>query len=718
MNSISYPPCFKYLLENMKETDDHAKAVFLLSFLQYLSETGVTDPQTVRKKIAALPLLAQFSTIKRERPLNFLIMQDKTYTIDSTGELEDFRLILCRYAKSGQGFPEMMKKYDKKLTVCHVCPYSADYSLTYHKEETALCKMVLDDFSCFKKISGLNPGTLFTSYISLADIFPTVRSSVYFPGMYCLIQAVCLNADSYWNSGFFGKDYTCVKKSFREQLKTFGITPAKCTDDPDYDKKIFSCLMEMIENSGTGESFDSLLDTLLNRKKYIPDFHIDKAPRIPRQERKTPSGKQKHEDQSFQNKPAAGTDAPVSVQTGLMNRFVETGKATDAAVKDPQTVRKQEAAGHEGLLLEDTKNPENTEKKTCQSIGVKTGDSLDDRIDDSLDDRIDDGTDTPQGKNMPLRPETAATALPMPVCRETVPEKTIPFDLSAIHMDATAVSGIRIMDTPAECDRLVSRMQKEGFCILEPLSTEKGGTDYLMAGCGDYIRLVPFDNHCADMLLHRKEIRFASARTEALYDMCIMHGVQLRDIILPLFYAADRLCLQIPDAEGPAQLMEAETGLCRMIPEDAALAMERRFSYACGYSLYRNRICPCEEGKSPILTYDREMGKILFTPYDYDCTGYLKQGLLLTYTIDRKTETGRTGSLPLVKDIVCSMVEKGMFRNLDIRIMEIRDTGLTLYTAQPCFEYVYTMLSTLFFEKGAVRGMDDLLFYIDIREAV
>lgn len=290
------PPCISEIVKELKPNSDKRKAQFLLAYLYYLEQSRITDYNTIREKIEYLSAIRQEQSDYAKRNDFFYFRKKKHYFSDRNSFVR-FRNMLIEVAAEQLSFRELLRLQDKKLGLCHNCPYKNSYRdtlkeqkqllglLTVHTAETKsilwdsenniLNRQHLSDITDIEEI--------FSHFTSIADIFPNAQKG-YYPLYACYAKAV-LSSDTYIMSGFLFDLFAYCEKAFAEELKKAGITQKVCGNEPSYIHTIFEYLSNLgvaalhEEDAKNISSFCmELLQNIQKKESYQSAWDIDATP--------------------------------------------------------------------------------------------------------------------------------------------------------------------------------------------------------------------------------------------------------------------------------------------------------------------------------------------------------------------------------------------------------------------------------------------------------
>lgn len=291
------PPCLLAIIKGIKQNSEKRKAQFVLAYLFFLEQSGENDYDAIRDRINRLSDIRQKQGDYSKKN-DFLYFRKKSHYFSDRVSFLRFRNLLLEVAGEQLSFRELMMYHDKKLSICHTCPYVSEYKNTDQEQLQLLGILSMNspetkaaiwdaENSALKDHVDLNE--IFSHYVSLSDIFPNAKPSFY-PLYACYAEAVLLS-DTYVMSGFFYDLYAFCEKAFLKELKDYGITQKLCGDDPAYARLIFDHLYrqstEAFHKNNPSVSVNAAdilplwkdaVQSILTAKPYEPSFDIDEKP--------------------------------------------------------------------------------------------------------------------------------------------------------------------------------------------------------------------------------------------------------------------------------------------------------------------------------------------------------------------------------------------------------------------------------------------------------
>ena len=275
-----YPICFNYILSKISENDSASLASFTLSFLQFLSMSGVSSYQEIDSELDMVTLMAQHNLIQRKGFISTKKISGKTYTIETKEDYSDFVSALLEHCNEPSSFLTLLQKSGFTDNLCKLCSWSSYYSSAYLSKELQLANFMLrsqDSFDCVMDSCGYALSKIFKSDFDLYEILPVGSISVAFPGLRSLIESVSAEPFKYFDMR------QPVISSFEHILLGSGITENLLNTGGKRKENIlaiYDYISEMIKEIVLPEdySYEEEIKFLLNRPSYIPPFDADGVP--------------------------------------------------------------------------------------------------------------------------------------------------------------------------------------------------------------------------------------------------------------------------------------------------------------------------------------------------------------------------------------------------------------------------------------------------------
>lgn len=276
-------PCFKYILENISDSGTPTAASFSLAYIQYLQRCGITEREKIKDAFIKLALVAQRSFVSRKEPLDLMIIKGKRYSFDTDASFEEYMKALLKTCRENpSSFSMLYKKIDTRLSLCHLCPMSSQYSLSYEKEELALARYVFENIANYNKIITCigDIETLFCSYVDIYNVLNNITHSYSAPLYQILFKSIYTHTSAYFHSIFGTRQYPSIKSSFIKELGKFGLNNRAKNFDAGFDVTVYDYLVtlfssvELIDET-TALNYRSLL---MERAVYTPEIDVDALP--------------------------------------------------------------------------------------------------------------------------------------------------------------------------------------------------------------------------------------------------------------------------------------------------------------------------------------------------------------------------------------------------------------------------------------------------------
>lgn len=276
-------PCFKYILENMGDGSTSTAASFSLAYIQYLQRCGITDRAHIESAFIKLALVAQRSFVARKEPLDLMVVKGKRYSFDTDASFEEYLKALLKACRDNPAsFSVLYKKVDTKLSLCHLCPMSSQYSLSYEMEELKLARFTFENIGNYNKIITCigDIEALFQSYIDIYNVLNNLTHSYSAPLYQILFKSIYIHTSAYFHSIFGTRQYPSIKSSFIKELGKYGLNSKAKNFEVDFDSVVYDYLVTSFSSTELIDEATALTyrQLLLERSKYVPEVDVDALP--------------------------------------------------------------------------------------------------------------------------------------------------------------------------------------------------------------------------------------------------------------------------------------------------------------------------------------------------------------------------------------------------------------------------------------------------------
>lgn len=747
-------PCFYSIIASFKDEDEKQQASFTLSYIHYLQKEGITLPKEIEQSLSKLPLLAQFSNANRKTPLDFLTVGGSTYHLTDEAAMSSYTDALYKACSRPLSFLALFSKIDKSQSICHLCPYTQEYSNKEKETEESFAKTLLEKDDFFLTLKPDDIPKIFRSYYELSNLIPNIRKPIAFPALECLITAIQIHAADYFG-GFFKKDYTVIADSFRKQLRRYGIKKNSCSGLEKYDSMIYDGLISLLSEAKPCETPETLYQTLLSPRDYSPAFLADTVPDTPKAAGSVPGKKKRKKKTDKLKEPVcksyAGAILDNVVNAPEIPLIGLSDIPQDSTISDSKVDSKVDSKIDSNLdsnlcpnLDSETTSEEVTNTDISQidvlnasgeiiHAGERQGLPCYDADIGSLyeaEEWNEDWEDLSEEENEIIQDEESpedisiTTASADTSCQDnaditSLPEKRKKNGLSSLpenmpfftEKQITDDNDIyRVPDVPSS-DRMTSLIKSAGYSIIEPILLNK--QCYLCILHEKSVYMAPFARkELIQPLLKDKRIVKATLFPFALYGTCQQFSISLKNVY-PLAELALRSGIygeSFPfDITG--QLLYAENiyNLCKKSENAAALLPKiTLLTEALGYSFYRNRFLHVT-GNYYLVTYSED-GKSCCTPYHYRNEKGTLNGSVYTYSFLKRYRSEQYQEL--IEKLIVFMTDRGLFRRLNVAILSMSHDSVTFYMDTLCQEYLTTAISSNIFTTAYEMGLKNIDFEV------
>ncbi len=274
-------PCFKYIVLNIRDNAWATQVSFTISYLKYLEDAGITEPEQILAKFENILFMSQTSK-NRKKHLDLLQIRKQKYELTDRESVEGFKGVLYSMMKKPASFSNLYHAVDERMSMCHFCPFNEQYSLTNFDKEMKLFVYMLASENHFKQIAKkfMSLDRIFSSWTDLYKILNGVERPYAFQGFYIIAYSIFHNRDDYYNFIPMGDPEehkaSVLYKTIQEQLgsKKYGISGEKKDIRGDYTKEIYQYLLSIQAEPITDSEASAYIKELL-AYSYQPEYYAD-----------------------------------------------------------------------------------------------------------------------------------------------------------------------------------------------------------------------------------------------------------------------------------------------------------------------------------------------------------------------------------------------------------------------------------------------------------